>query len=54
MANRVAYQLGIPFYVVDARKAFHEHVVTYYLTTLKNGELRTRVGFAIRTYGGAF
>jgi tRNA-specific 2-thiouridylase len=38
MANRVAYQLGIPFYVVDARKAFHEHVVAYYLTTLKKGE----------------
>ncbi|HTX79036.1 MAG TPA: tRNA 2-thiouridine(34) synthase MnmA [Longilinea sp.] len=38
MANRVAYQLGIPFYVVDARKPFHDHVVNYYLTTLKNGE----------------
>jgi tRNA-specific 2-thiouridylase len=38
MANRIAYQLGIPFYVVDARKPFHDHVVNYYLATLKAGE----------------
>ncbi len=37
-ARRVAAKLGIPFYVVDARKTFHETVVRYFLEGYASGE----------------
>ena len=38
-ARKVADQLGIPFFVVDARAKFHDEIVDYYLDEYKN--LRT-------------
>jgi len=38
-ARKVAGQLGIPFYVVDARQKFHDEIVEYYLEEYRN--LRT-------------
>jgi tRNA-uridine 2-sulfurtransferase len=38
-ARRVANQLGIPFYLVDAREEFKKHVVDYFIEEYKN--LRT-------------